>query len=381
MKKIWSCLLWGLGLVIVLVGVVVAWAWKPYHLTVSDVNACTVDAECIMVPEGICSRPVSINQVHQKQWDLHQKLVRLPPSNIMCAPNLPFDAYQPECLQNACRAVLKEEHAVLEFPRAPRLGEPTELLFRFKTSADVDVGEAQIEFIPNLVTVHSGELTWQGPLPAGTEEEMRVRVTFSKPGRYQVHGEAPSSMQGRQKQEANIYLLIKEDGVQYFPRFENGWDLTHVSYPVGEADRRIEREFLFDPVPGLNVPVTVVYRVRSRVDLEAATLQIVLPPAGFELLEATYPGGGEHGETPQVISIVEEGGKKREFNMPLQLWWRGPVHTGETLEIRATVKVVAPGWGTAYGWLNSGNVLPDNLIYAFVYVDEYNGFYEIREKP
>lgn len=297
----------------------------------------------------------------------------------MCAPNLPFDAFQLECLQNACRAVVIEEHAFLEFLQPPALGEPVDLVFHFKTSSDVETGEARIEFIPNLVTVHSGELTWQGPLPAGTEQEMRVEVAFSKPGRYQVHGEAPSGTQ--RIQQADVYLLIAEDGFRYFPRFENGWDLTYLSYPVGEADRRIEREFLFEPIPKLNEPTTVVYRVRSRVDLETATLQIVLPPAGFELLDATYPGGGEHGETPQVISIVEEGGKKREFNMLLQLWWRGPMKGGATLEIRAKVRVTVPGWGTAYGWLNSGNVLPDNLIYAFVYVDEYNGFSEIREKP
>jgi hypothetical protein len=75
MKKIWSCLLWVLGVVILLAAGFVAWAWKPYHLTVADVNACTVDAECIIVGQGICWRPASINRAYQELWDLHQKLV------------------------------------------------------------------------------------------------------------------------------------------------------------------------------------------------------------------------------------------------------------------------------------------------------------------
>ena len=44
------------------------------------------------------------------------------------------------------------------------------------------------------------------------------------------------------------------------------------------------------------------------------------------------------------------------------------------------VKVIAQGWGSAYGELRAAE-LPENVIYAFVYVDEYKGFYEIREGP
>lgn len=109
MKKIGSILFWLLGGIVLAGAIVIAWAWKPYHLTAADVNACTVDAECVVVGEGVCSRPTSINRAHQQLWELHQRLIKIPPNPIMCAPNLPYDYYQPQCLQNACRAALIKE--------------------------------------------------------------------------------------------------------------------------------------------------------------------------------------------------------------------------------------------------------------------------------
>jgi hypothetical protein len=116
----------------------------------------------------------------------------------------------------------------------------------------------------------------------------------------------------------------------------------------------------------LNHQTTFVYRVRSEIDLTNANLQIVLPKGGFEVLDAAYPASGEHGEFSSGAM--------------LQYWWRGPVRAGETLELRVTVKVIAEGWGLVYGELRPAE-LPVNVIYAFVYVDEYNGYYEIRDTP
>jgi len=379
MKKRRSCLFAFLG-VLVLVCIPIAWAWKPYHLELSDVNACNMDSECIAVPSGICSRPASINQANQKLWDVHQKLIHIPPSMVMCAPNLPLDYFKPECLQNACQLVPREEHSILEFPEPPRLGEPTDLVFRLKSISGNEQVETKLTFIPNLVTVNSGELTWEGLLTPGEEKEMRVSVTFTKPGYYQVQGETFSST-GRY--QTDVYFLLTENGVQYGVRPENQWQMGSggvTSVPVGIQDSRLNNEFLFDPLPALGQKTTVIYRIRSNIDLETADMQIVLPPGGFDLIEVTYPAGGEHGETGSQTTLIDKDGTKTQFNMPLQFWWRGHVRTSEILEIRATVQVTTSGSGIAYGELRSAE-LPENVIYAFVYVDEYNGFYEIREKP
>ena len=297
---------------------------------------------------------------------------------IACAPSLPPEYFKTECLQNACQAVQIDEYAVLEFLRAPHLDEPTDLVFRIRTISGTENGDAKITFTPDLVTVNSGSLTWDGALLPATEKEIPVSVTFSRPGYYQIHGEATGSTESRQ--QSDIYFLLTEGGVQYGARLENEWDTQHQAFPVGEEDSRLFREFRFDPIPALNRQTAVVYRICSSIDLGSADMQIVLPPGGFKLLDVTYPAGGEHGEFPQNANVVlpEEG--KQNINMPLQLWWRGSVRAGKTLEIRAMVKVIAQGWGSAYGELRAAE-LPENVIYAFVYVDEYNGFYEIREGP
>lgn len=382
MKKRRSCLFVSLGVLFICL-ILIALTWKPFHLKPTDVNACSADSECVIVRFAGCGNPVAINRENIRLWDQYRKLHKYPfvipiPLPIACAPSLPPEYFKAECLQNACQAVPIDEHAVLEFLQAPRLGEPANLVFRIRTVSGAENGHAKITFTPDLVTVNSGSLTWDGALLPATEEEYLVSVTFSRPGYYQIHGDATASTEGRQ--QSDIYFLLTESGVQYGARLENEWDILHQAFPVGEEDSRLLREFLFDPIPALNKQTTVVYRIRSSIDLGSADMQIVLPPAGFKLLDVTYPAGGEHGEFPQNVSVILPEGGKQKFSMPLQLWWRGPLRAGETFEIRATVKVIAQGWGTAYGEVRAAE-LPENVIYAFVYVDEYNGFYEIRDGP
>lgn len=325
-------------------------------------NTCTLDSDCIVVPPTGCGYPSSINQSNLALWNLHQNLRRFPPIIGACSPSPLVDAFLPGCLQNACRAVLIQDHAILEFLQPPVLGQPADLIFRLRTSSGLENDRAKIELTPALVTLHSGDLTWQASLAPDTEEQMRLSVTFPKPGYYHIRGDAPAS-QGHRQQD-DVYFLLTDDGVRYGAKPPNQWDVAHLAYPVGEADVRLFRELTFEPVPTLDRQTTVVYRVRSAIDLNSANMQIVLPPGGFEVLDATYPAGGEPGQ----------------FTRPLQLGWRGPVRAGETLEIRTTLKVTNLGWGLAYGELRSAE-LPENVIYAFVYVDEYNGYYEIREMP
>lgn len=361
MIKTRSCLEYFLGFIFLCL-LIVALAWKPYFLKPSSVNACTLDSDCIMVPPIGCGYPSSINKSNLELWNLHQNLRKFPPIIGACSPSPPVDAFQPFCLQNACRAVLIHDHAILEFSQPPVLGQPTDLIFRFRTSSGLENERAKIEFTPALVTLHSGDLTWQGSLTPDTEQQMRLSVTFPKPGYYHIHGDAPAG-QGHRQQD-DVYFLLSSKGIQYGKRPINQWDISHLAYPLGEEDDRLFRELTFDPAPALDRKTTVVYRIRSTIDLTSADMQIVLPPGGFEVIDVTYPAGGERGQS----------------TIPLQLWWRGPVRADETLEIHATVKVTKPGWGLAYGELRSAE-LPENVIYAFVYIDEYNGYHEIRESP
>ena len=375
MKKRRCCLYLLLGVVLLCV-IPAALAWKPYRLRPSDVNACAADSDCIIVPPVGCGYPSSINKSNLDLWKLHQKLQRFPPIIGACAPSPPADAFQPECLQNACRAVTISEHAMLEFPLPPVLGEPADLTFTVKVASDMEAEIAKLEFTPNLVAVQQGDTQWEGALSAGEEMQMGLTILVPRPGYYQIHGEALAS-NGYMMQD-DLDFLITEEGVHYGKKPVNRWDITHFAYPVGEEDSRLFRELVFDPVPALDQQTTVVYRVRSEIGLEFADMQMVLPPGGFEILEAAYPPGGEHGEIPRREGFFER--VLTGMFQPLHLWWRGPVRAGETLEIRAEVKAVEQGWGIAYGLLRSAE-LPDNVISAFVYVDEYNGYYEIREGP
>ncbi|GEM_PF-2999201 len=363
MKKTRSCLYWLLGIIFLCL-VLAALAWKPFFLKTSDVNACVVDLDCIIVRPVGCGYPNSINQSSLALWNLHYKLrqkLPFPPIIGACAPSPPVEAFQHECLQGTCRAIVISDHAFLEFSQEPVLGVPTDLFFRIRSSSGLEDSNATIEFMPNLVTVHSGNLTWEGTLAPNTEEQIQLSVIFPKPGYYQIHGEA-LPIQGDSLQD-DVYLLITDEGVQYGEKPTNQWDISHSAYPVGENDPRLFRELVLDPVPVLDGQTTITYRIRPAIDLSSVTIQLVLPPGAFTVGDVEYPAGGEQGVYGST-----------------QYYWSGSAQAGETLEIRATVKVTKTGWGYAYGDTRSTE-LPENVIMAFVYVDEYNGYCEIRERP
>jgi len=363
MKKKRACLWWILGVVFLCLATA-AIGWKPYFLKPSDVNACGLDTDCIIVRPVGCGYPNAINASYLEQWDLHARLRKkfpFPPIIGACAPSPPMELFQAECLQSRCRAVWIDDHAILEFPSDPAIGIPTELIFRFNTSSGVETGQATIAFIPNLVTIQSGNPGWEGSLAPETEEQIRLLVLFSRPGYYQIHAEAPASQGGMQ--EENLYLLITEAGVAYGEKAANRWDRSPYAFPVGEADARLSQELVMEPAPVLGERSILIYRVRSEIDLSNVSLQLTLPPGAFQGLEVEYPPGGEGGTYSAS-----------------QIWWHGSARANENLELQVTVKVNKTGWGYAYGETRSTE-LPGNILKAFIYVDKYNGYYEVQDWP
>jgi hypothetical protein len=94
-------------------------------------------------------------------------------------------------------------------------------------------------------------------------------------------------------------------------------------------------------------------------------MSLVFPPKAFEVVSVQFPEGGE------------------TYEHDTQLSWKGRISEGQTVEIKATFKVINTGWGSVYGNLNvqpSGEItnLIQDVKIAELYVDKYTGNFTIK---
>lgn len=143
--------------------------------------ACQFSSACILMPVGVCG---NIQAIHVSQVGLAEAYTRqeqLTHPLVQCAPNLPIEVYEPLCLNQRCRAVVREYDLVLEVPEQPVAGQPFWIGMRFQYHAPIELLEARF-LLPEGVEVVGGQESWRGPVEAGVVYVLWVEVMTRKTG-------------------------------------------------------------------------------------------------------------------------------------------------------------------------------------------------------
>ena len=269
--------------------------------------------------------------------------------------------------------------AKLSLSENPLLNKPVTLTLSFKSIIDAPNTFAKI-ILPNEFEVVSGNLEWKGDLSKDIEQKIETQVKATKVGYYQLHGSA-FSRQGESYYFGDVGTIdveITPDNAIIGSKPKNNWHDPSVgmAIPLPENNEQIESELTISSTPELNKEFTIIYRVTPLINLpdpERTYMSLVLPPKGFEILNVQF----------------SEGGETYENNLEAlnQFSWEGSIDKGQTIEIKANLKVIDTGWGNLYGHLNvqpSGEIteLIQDVKIADLYVDRYKGNFTIYEpKP
>lgn len=259
--------------------------------------------------------------------------------------------------------------ATLSLSDKPLLNTPVTLTLSFKSIINTINTFAKIE-LPEGFELVSGNLEWQGDLKKDEEEKIEVVVKSTKVGYYQLKGSIGSRQQNSAFSDSNIiYVEVSQNDAIIGSEPENNWfkPAQSQSVPLAENNEQIQSELIISQNPELNKEFTITYRLTPLIDIpdpQRTQMSLAFPPKAFEVVNAQFPEGGE---------IYNES----------QLTWKGSINQGQTIEIKATFKVINTGWGSVYGYLNvqpSGeitNLIQDAKI-ADLYVDKYTGSFTIN---
>ncbi len=213
----------------------------------------------------------------------------------------------------------------------------------------------------------SGNLEWHGNISANEERRIEAVVKSTKTGYYKILGVVQGEVFGNSD---IIYLEVSNNDAIIGSKPENNWyePAQGQSVPVPENSGNIKSELLILQKPELNKEFTAIYRItplENILDTRYRQMSLVFPPKGLEVIDVKFP----------------EGGKNYKYNG--QLSWQGDLNKNQTVEIRATFRVVDTGWGPIIGELNiqagtDGSKFVQDGKSADLYVDKYSGNLTIR---
>ncbi len=260
--------------------------------------------------------------------------------------------------------------ATLSLSEKPLLNTPVTLTLSFKSATTARNTSAKIE-IPEGFELVSGSLEWQGDLNKDEEQKIEIIVKSTKVGYYQLGGSAISRQQdGVFGDGDTIYAEVSQNDAIIGSKPENNWygQSQGQSVPLAENNEQIQSELIISQNPGLNKEFTVTYRLTPSINIpdpQRTQMSLVFPPKAVEVVSVQFPKGGttyKHGS---------------------QLSWKGSINKDETVEIKATLKVINTGWGSGYGNLNvqpSGDIasLIQDVKFFELYVDKYTGSFTIK---
>ncbi len=243
------------------------------------------------------------------------------------------------------------------------------LVLKFKSVTPAPNTEAKIE-LPDSFVLVSGDPTWNGDLKAGEEQNVEVVIKSTEIGYYQLKGSA-ISRQGESYfgNTAIIDIEIAPNDAIAGSKPENNWypPTQEQALPMPENNQEIDSQLSISDNPQLNQEITITYRVTPSIDLpdpQRTQLSLVFPPKAFKILNVEFPQGGE------------------TYERDTQLNWKGSISKNQTLEIKATFRVINTGWGQVYGSLDvqPGSGITKHILEAKavrLYVDKYGGNWEV----
>lgn len=258
----------------------------------------------------------------------------------------------------------------LSFSEPPLLNTPVNLVLAVTTRTNAENTTAQIT-LPDGFELVSGDLTWKGSIDENEEIRVSVVVKAVRVGYFKISASAWNSyggMSGFGNVDA-VYVEVTSTTAVIGSRPTNTWyePTMMAAIPFTVEDNRISASLTISPIPELNKEITIRYSLVSSIDLTGYTLMtIVLPPKGIEIIDVTFPSGGNQYQSPT--------GTISQFS------WKGTISENQTVEISVNLKFVSAGWGVIYGDLSTQlpeepNVTqPANVVVYYVYVDKYEGF-------
>jgi hypothetical protein len=95
--------------------------------------------------------------------------------NIVCAPDLPIEEYEPLCLNRQCKEAIRSYRFLLEVPEQPVTGQPFWIGMSFRFPMDAKQVNAKF-ILPDNVRVIQGKETWNWPVKAEEDQVMWVQV-------------------------------------------------------------------------------------------------------------------------------------------------------------------------------------------------------------
>ncbi|MFH1181720.1 MAG: hypothetical protein V1702_02060 [Candidatus Woesearchaeota archaeon] len=263
--------------------------------------------------------------------------------------------------------------ATLSLSGKPLLNTPVTLTLNFKSLANGSNTSAKIE-LPEGFELVSGNLEWHGNLSKNEERKIEAVVKSTKVGYTQLSGTAISIKPGYTFGDSDIiYVEVTPHDAIIGSKPENNWyDSTWIQgFAASENNEQINSELIISQNPQLNQEFTITYRVTPSIDLpdpQRTQMSLVFPPKAFKVVAVQFPDGGT------------------TYKRDTQLSWRGSINKDQTVEIKATFKIIDTGWGSVRGGLNvqqpSGgiNFIQDTKI-AELYLDKYTGNYTVRAEP
>ncbi|MFZ3077109.1 MAG: hypothetical protein WA139_01520 [Candidatus Aenigmatarchaeota archaeon] len=262
--------------------------------------------------------------------------------------------------------------AKLSFSDKPLLNAPVGLVLTLKSmmvnnpNVAFQNTSARIE-LPDGFEFVSGELEWHGYMSANEERKVEAVVKSTKLGYYKITGVVQGEAFGNSD---IIYLEVSDNDAIMGSKPANNWfePAQGQAVPMPENNGNIKSELLILQKPELNKEFMAIYRItplEDILDTRYRQMSLLFPPKGFEVSDVKFP----------------EGGKTYRNNG--QLSWQGDLSKNQTVEIRATFKIIDVGWGSIIGELSiqagtDGSKFVQDAKIADLYVDKYSGNLTIR---
>ena len=169
---------------------------------------CQFSSDCILMEVGNCDtiQAIHFSQIATAEAYSAQSKEKSP--EVVCAPNWPIEEVMPLCLNQHCRAVLKNYHLLLEVPGQPVAGQPFWVGMSFRYHEALEQVEARF-LLPEGMQVVDGQASWSGPVEAGREYVIWVEVQTNKVGDIYLAG-----WTGIKQGDPSIPALSRSDYVE-----------------------------------------------------------------------------------------------------------------------------------------------------------------------
>lgn len=252
----------------------------------------------------------------------------------------------------------------------PILNSPVTLLYKFKSITPAPDTVAKVE-LPETFVLVSGNPEWLGSLSQNEEQSFEIVIKSTKVGYYQLKASVLHEGEGYAFGDSDIIdIEITPNDAILDSKPENNWyhPAQGLAISVAENNESINSQLIISNNPEFNKEFTVTYRVTPQIDLpdpQRTQLSLIFPPKAFKVVDVEFPKGG------------------KTYRYDTQLSWKGSIAKGQTVEIRATFRVVNTGQGSIHGSLNiqqGGGITKfiQDVKVMRLYVDKYGGNFTLE---